>query len=46
MDPRQLEYYKHTQLAKKAIDLIVEKSNVVEVTPEADEPTEEEGVQA
>lgn len=50
MDPRQLEYYKHTQLEKKAIDLIIEKSSVVEVTPEeaqaADEGTEEEGVQA
>ena len=50
MDPRQLDYYKHTQLEKKAIDLIVEKSNVVEVTPEdsqdADVQTEEEGVQA
>lgn len=50
MDPRQLEYYKHTQLEKKAIELIIEKSSVVEVTPEeaqaADEGTEEEGVQA
>ncbi|MCG8550483.1 MAG: trigger factor, partial [Desulfobacterales bacterium] len=50
MDQRQLEYYKHTQLEKKAIDLIIEKSNVVEVTPEdaqaADAQIEEEGVQA
>nr|WP_320190620.1 trigger factor [uncultured Desulfobacter sp.] len=50
MDPRQLEYYKHTQLEKKAVDLIIEKSNVVEVTPDesqaADEQTEEEGTQA
>jgi len=34
MDPRQLEYYKHTQLEKKAVDLIIEKSSVIEVTPE------------
>ena len=35
MDPRQLEYYKHTQLEKKAIDLIIEKGSVTEVEPEA-----------
>ena len=50
MDPRQLEYYKHTQLEKKAIELIIEKSSVVEVTPDdsqaADALTEEEGAQA
>ena len=50
MDPRQLEYYKHTQLEKKAIELIIEKSSIVEVTPgdeqAADEQTEEEGAQA
>ena len=50
MDQRQLEYYKHTQLEKKAVDLIIEKSNVVEVTPDesqaGDEQTEEEGAQA
>lgn len=34
MDPRQLEYYKHTQLEKKAVDLIVEVSSVTEVAPE------------
>ena len=50
MDPRQLEYYKQTQLEKKAIELIIEKSSIVEVTPgdeqAADEQTEEEGAQA
>lgn len=35
MDPRQLEYYKHTQLEKKAVDLIIEKGSVTEVAPEA-----------
>jgi trigger factor len=34
MDPRQLQYYKHTQLEKKAARLIVEQGNVTEVTPE------------
>ncbi|PIE63003.1 MAG: trigger factor [Desulfobacter postgatei] len=29
MDQRQLEHYKHTQLEKKAINLIIEKSKVV-----------------
>ncbi|NDY73415.1 trigger factor [Desulfobacter hydrogenophilus] len=50
MDPRQLEYYKQTQLEKKAIELIIEKSTIVEVTPGdaqvAEEQTEEEGAQA
>jgi trigger factor len=36
-DPRQMEYYKHTQLEKKAIDLIIEKSEVTEKEPESDE---------
>lgn len=36
MDPRQLDYYKHTQLEKKASRLIIEQSNVTEVTPEID----------
>ena len=35
MDPKQLEYYKHTQLEKKAIDLIIEKGSVTEVEPDA-----------
>jgi trigger factor len=34
MDQRQLEYYKHTQLEKKAIDLIIQKSSITEVSPE------------
>ena len=50
LDQRQLEYYKHTQLEYKAIDLIIEKSSVIEVTPEdaqaADAQTEEEGAEA
>ena len=37
MDPKQLEYYKHTQLEKKAIDLIIEKGSVTEVEPKAAE---------
>ena len=43
MDPKQLEYYKHTQLEKKAIDLIIEKGQVTEVSPEeaASEASEE-----
>lgn len=41
MDPRQLDYYKHTQLEKKAIDLIIEKSNVTEVEPKVDAPDAE-----
>jgi trigger factor len=36
MDPRQMEYYKHTQLEKKAIDLIVKNSQVTEKDPEPD----------
>jgi trigger factor len=32
-----MEYYKHTQLEKKAIDLIIEKSEVTEKEPESDE---------
>jgi trigger factor len=35
-DPRQMEYYTHTQLEKKAIDLIIEKSQVTEKDPESD----------
>ncbi|MCG8684155.1 MAG: trigger factor [Desulfobacterales bacterium] len=44
MDPKQLEYYKHTQLEKKAIDLIIEKGSVTEVEPktaQAEAETEE-----
>jgi len=35
MDPKQLDYYKQTQLEKKAVDIIIEKGNVTEVEPEA-----------
>jgi len=35
MDPKQLEYYKHTQLEKKAIDIIIEKGSITEVEPDA-----------
>lgn len=35
MDPKQLEYYKHTQLEKKAVELIIEKGSVTEVEPDA-----------
>ncbi len=34
MDPNQLEYYKQTQLEKKAVDLIIEKGSITEVEPE------------
>lgn len=37
MDPKQLEYYTHTQLEKKAIDLIIEKGSVSEVEPKTDQ---------
>jgi trigger factor len=33
-DPKQMEYYKHTQLEKKAIDLIIENSQVTEKDPD------------
>ncbi len=46
MDPRQLEYYKHTQLEKKAIDLIIENSTVEEVAPETIEDTDGETEEA
>ncbi|MBU0463396.1 MAG: trigger factor [Proteobacteria bacterium] len=35
MDPKQLEYYKHTQLEKKAVDLIIEKASITQVEPGA-----------
>ncbi|MCF8091254.1 MAG: trigger factor [Desulfotignum sp.] len=34
MDPKQLEYYRHTQLEKKAIDLIIKNSQVTEKDPD------------
>ncbi len=42
MDPKQLEYYTHTQLEKKAIDLIIEKGSVSEVEPKTVEEDAEE----
>ncbi len=41
MDPRQLEYYKHTQLEKKAVDLIIENAKVTEVEPKTTENVSE-----
>ena len=41
MDPKQMEYYKHTQLEKKAIDLIIEKGQVTEVAAEEENQAEE-----
>jgi trigger factor len=40
MDPKQLEYYRHTQLEKKAVDLIIENSHVTEKDP--DDGTQED----
>ncbi|MCP3899736.1 MAG: trigger factor, partial [Desulfobacteraceae bacterium] len=37
MDKNQLENYKHTQLEKKAVELIVEKGKVTEKPPEKEE---------
>lgn len=37
MNQNQLENYKHTQLEKKAVDLIIEKGNITEVEPEQSE---------
>lgn len=41
MDANQLEYYKQTQLEKKAVDLIIEKGDVTEVEQDADTESEE-----
>ncbi len=35
MDPKQLDFYKHTQLEKKAVDIIIEKGSITEVEPDA-----------
>jgi trigger factor len=45
MNERQLDYYKHTQLEKKAARLIIEQGVITEVAPEAeaDESKEEAG---
>ncbi|MFO7753118.1 MAG: trigger factor [Desulfobacteraceae bacterium] len=42
MNENQLENYKHTQLEKKAVDLIIEKGNITEVEPEESGSPEEE----
>ncbi len=42
MDPKQLDYYKHTQLEKKAVDLIIEKGSVTEVEPKTAESDAED----
>ena len=42
MDPKQLEYYKHTELEKKAVRLIIEKGQVTEVEPKEPESEPEE----
>ncbi|MBU1195659.1 MAG: trigger factor [Proteobacteria bacterium] len=46
MDSNQLEYYKHTQLEKKAVDLIIEKGKVTEVEPDAQNTEEPEETEA
>jgi len=46
MDPKQLEYYTHTQLEKKAIDLIIEKGSVSEVEPKTAEEDDKEETEA
>jgi len=35
MDPKQLDFYKHTQLEKKAVDVIIEQGIITEVEPDA-----------
>ena len=35
MDPKQLDFYKHTQLEKKAVDIIIGQGSVTEVVPDA-----------
>ena len=40
MDKNQLENYKHTQLEKKAVDLIVEKGKITEKSPEIENKTD------
>ena len=40
-DQIQLAYYKHTQLEKKAVDIIIEKGNLTDVEPGAADATPE-----
>ena len=48
MDPKQLEYYKHTELEKKAVRIIIEKGEVTEVEPKSleDDPTPDDAEEA
>ena len=45
MDPRQLEYYKYTQLEKKAVRLIIEQGAITEVVPEKEPEKETDQVE-
>ncbi len=40
-DQTQLAYYKHTQLEKKAVDIIIDKGNLIDVEPGAVDATPE-----
>ncbi len=35
MDPKQLDFYKHTQLEKKAVDIIIEQGSITEIEADA-----------
>ncbi len=35
VDPKQLDFYKHTQLEKKAVDIIIEQGSITEVEADA-----------
>ncbi|MCP4672142.1 MAG: trigger factor, partial [Desulfobacula sp.] len=35
MDPKQLDFYKHTQLEKKAVDTIIEQGSITDIEPDA-----------
>jgi len=35
MDPKQLDFYKHTQLEKKAVGIIIEQGSITEIEPDA-----------
>ena len=42
MDPKQLEYYRHSQLEKKAVDLIIDNSTITEKEPDGDDTDAQE----
>lgn len=42
LDGRQFDYYKHTQLEKKAVRLIIEQGTVLEVAPEIESEVSKE----